>query len=82
MYWVIWAVVSVVVWGIMNFWMTGQIAGKNGWASLIATLVGGWLGDWLLGDWLWMMAGFNVIAGVIGAGLFNWLWSLVSNQKG
>ncbi|MGD8190966.1 hypothetical protein ACQCN2_13395 [Brevibacillus ginsengisoli] len=82
MFWVMWAIVSLVVWGITNLWMTGQVTGRNWWASLIAALVGGWLGDWLLGDWLWVVAGFNVIAGVIGSGVFNWLWSLVSKQKG
>lgn len=79
MFWVVWAVVGVVVWFIMNNWVTGQ--GKNmWWASLIATLVGVWLGDFLLGDWAWMLAGFNVFAGAIGGIVFNWLWSLLRKQ--
>ncbi|WP_245590418.1 hypothetical protein [Aneurinibacillus terranovensis] len=80
MYWIIWAVVGVVFWGIMNYWITGQVAGKGWWASLIATLIGSWLGDFLLGDWVWVIAGFNVIAGAIGAIVFNWLWSLVREK--
>ncbi|WCK55216.1 hypothetical protein PP175_04305 [Aneurinibacillus sp. Ricciae_BoGa-3] len=72
-----WAIVSIVVWGVMNFLMTGEVAGKDWWASLLATLIGGWLGDLLLGHWLWVFAGYNIIAGAIGAIVFNWLWSLV-----
>lgn len=74
--------VGVVVWVVMNHWMTGQVAGKDWWVSLILALLGSWLGDFLLGDWVWVIAGFNVIAGAIGAIVFNWLWSLVREQMG
>lgn len=81
MFWVVWAVVSLIVWIIMNTWVTGQ--GKGcWWASLIVTLVGSWLGNALLGQWAWILAGFNVFAGAIGAIVFNWLWSLVRKQFG
>ncbi|MGO0059846.1 hypothetical protein ACTID9_07520 [Brevibacillus fluminis] len=79
MFWVVWAVVGVVVWIVMNTWLTGQK--DMWWASLIATLVGTWLGDFLLGDWAWMLAGFNVIAGIIGGVVFNWLWGLLRKQS-
>lgn len=80
MFWLVWAVVGVVFWALMNYWLTGQVAGRDWLASLIATLLGTWLGDLLLGDWAWMLAGFNVIAGAIGAIVFNWLWNLIRKQ--
>lgn len=80
MFWIAWAVVGIVIWGAMNSWMTGQVAGNGWWVSLIVTLIGSWLGDFLLGDWLWVIAGFNIIAGAIGAIIFNWLWSLVRKK--
>ncbi|NGQ96612.1 GlsB/YeaQ/YmgE family stress response membrane protein [Brevibacillus sp. SYP-B805] len=81
MFWIVWAVVGLVVWGIMSYWQTGALAGKGWWASLIAALVGSWLGDLLLGDWGWLAAGYNVIAGAIGAIVLTWLWSLVSKKR-
>ncbi|MGE5704187.1 MAG: GlsB/YeaQ/YmgE family stress response membrane protein [Clostridia bacterium] len=81
MFWVVWAVVGVVVW-----WVMGQLASKGSssgwWLSLLATLVGSWLGDYLLGDWWWMVAGFNVVAGLIGAVVLNWLWSQIRKLGG
>ncbi|WNC15684.1 GlsB/YeaQ/YmgE family stress response membrane protein [Brevibacillus brevis] len=80
MYWIVWALVGLVVWWAVNMVMTGKAGGNNWWASLIVALLGSWLGDVLLGNWLWMWAGFNVIAGVIGAVVLTWLWNLVSKQ--
>ncbi len=80
MFWIVWAVVGVVVWAVVNYWLTGDLTGKSWWTSLIAALVGSWLGDLLLGDWAWIVAGFNVIAGVIGAALLTWLWHLASKN--
>jgi uncharacterized membrane protein YeaQ/YmgE (transglycosylase-associated protein family) len=82
MFWMVWAIVGLVVWGVMNRWLTGEVAGKGWWASLIAALLGSWLGDWVLGDWVWVAAGFNVIAGIIGAVVLTWLWNLVSKKMG
>ncbi|MDC0761028.1 MULTISPECIES: hypothetical protein [Brevibacillus] len=80
MFWFVWAVVGVVVWWAMSRICSGKAAGSGWWASLIAALLGSWLGDLVLGDWLWMWAGFNVIAGVIGAVVVTWLWCLVVKQ--
>lgn len=82
MFWLVWALVGVVVWLVMDYFMSGKAGGSGWWASLIVTLIGSWLGDFLLGDWLWMWAGFNVIAGIIGAVVLNWLWSLLRKQVG
>ncbi|MDR7315473.1 hypothetical protein [Brevibacillus nitrificans] len=80
MFWLVWVLVSLIVWWGMNTLMTGK-AGGNGWlASLIVALLGTWLGDLLLGNWLWILAGFNVFAGVIGGVVLVWLWNLVSKQ--
>ncbi len=80
MFWVVWAVVSLVVWVLMNYFTTGQAAGKGWWASLIVTLVGTWLGTFLLGSWAWVVAGFNVIAGIIGGAVLHWLWGLLRKK--
>ncbi|GED67887.1 hypothetical protein BRE01_15890 [Brevibacillus reuszeri] len=80
MFWVVWAIVGVVVWWAMNMLMTGKASGTGWWASLIVALLGSWLGDLVLGNWLWMWAGFNVIAGVIGAVVLTWLWNLITKK--
>ncbi|WJQ82435.1 hypothetical protein [Brevibacillus brevis] len=80
MFWFVWAVVGVVVWWAMSLICKGKANGSGWWASLIAALLGSWLGDLVLGDWLWMWAGFNVIAGAIGAVVITWLWCLVVKQ--
>lgn len=80
MFWVVWALVSLVVWWGMNLLMTGKAGGSNWLASLIVALLGSWLGDLVLGNWLWMLAGFNVIAGAIGAIVLLWLWNLIAKQ--
>lgn len=80
MFWVVWAIVGVVVWWAMNMLMTGKAGGTGWWASLIVALLGSWLGDLILGNWLWMWAGFNVLAGAIGAIVLTWLWNLMSKQ--
>jgi uncharacterized membrane protein YeaQ/YmgE (transglycosylase-associated protein family) len=79
-FWVVWALVGIVAWGLMNLWTTGQVAGKGWVLSLIAALIGSWLGDFVLGDWIWVVGGFNIIAGAIGAVILNWLWSLVRGK--
>ncbi|HZG14788.1 MAG TPA: hypothetical protein VE710_07160 [Candidatus Bathyarchaeia archaeon] len=81
MFWIVWAIVGVVVWAGMSYLVSGEVGGKGWWASLIAALLGSWLGDMLLGDWLWMLAGFNVFAGAIGAIVLTWLWSLVAKSR-
>jgi uncharacterized membrane protein YeaQ/YmgE (transglycosylase-associated protein family) len=80
MFWIVWAVVGLVVWWGMGTMMKGSAGGSGWWMSLIAALLGSWLGDLLLGDWLWMLVGFNVIAGAIGAIILTWLWNQVSKQ--
>ncbi|NRR04658.1 hypothetical protein HP570_20810 [Brevibacillus sp. RS1.1] len=80
MFWFVWAVVGVVVWWAMSLICKGKATGSGWWASLIAALLGSWLGDLVLGDWLWMWAGFNVFAGAIGAVVITWLWCLVVKQ--
>lgn len=80
MYWIVGGLVGLVVWWGMNMLMTGK-AGGTGWlATLIVALLGSWLGDLILGDWLWMLAGFNVIAGAIGAVVLTWLWNMIAKQ--
>lgn len=37
------------------------------WGTIISSFVGGLLGELILGDWGIALAGFNVIAGIIGA---------------
>lgn len=83
MYWIVWAVVGLIVWWGLNTWLKGDGAAAGGWwASLIFALLGSWLGDLLLGNWLWVLAGFNVIAGAIGAIVLTWLWHFFSKKWG
>lgn len=80
MYWLVWLVVGLVSWWAMGQWAKGNEGWGGKWAALVMSLVGAGLGDFALGDWLWMLEGYNVVAGLIGAVVVNWLWGRLKNN--
>lgn len=82
MYWLVLVVVGVILALVVNPLLTRKKKIPGGlWTALIANLVGAWLGDVVLGDWAWMLYSYNVIAGIIGAIVINYLWVLVAGKK-
>lgn len=51
--------------------IAGAIVGRDSkmgcWANIVAGLVGSWIGERLLGDWGWHLAGIAVFPAIIGA---------------
>ncbi|HHV61315.1 MAG TPA: hypothetical protein GXX51_01530 [Firmicutes bacterium] len=83
MYWLALIIVGLVISWIATVWYAKGKAIWGGWVTLlIASLLGSWLGDVVLGNWGWMIKGYNVIAGIIGALIISWLWALVAPKAG
>ena len=73
MYWLVLIVISLIIsWVFNNYYKEEQY-----WNLLVGALVGAWLGEIILGDWGWMLADFNVIAGIIGSIVIGWLYLLI-----
>lgn len=83
MYWIVLIVVGVIVSLVFNpIFFKGKTFKYGGyWSILIAALLGAWVGDLVLGNWGWMLASYNVIAGLIGAVIFNFLWDLIAKDS-
>lgn len=81
MYWLVLIILSLIMAGILKPIFKEKSVSNNYWIWLIVALVGGWLGDVILGNWWWMLAGYNVIAGIIGAFIIGWLYTLIFSQK-
>ncbi|GAB7386805.1 hypothetical protein BSNK01_06410 [Bacillaceae bacterium] len=80
MYWIVWVIISLIAWWGMDRLLKAK-PGWGGWvSSLIVSLIGALLGDLLLGDWWWMLAGYNVIAGLLGAVVLTWVWRYVTSR--
>jgi uncharacterized membrane protein YeaQ/YmgE (transglycosylase-associated protein family) len=80
MFWIILFIVGFVAWGVLGYWMKGNEGFGGWWATFLAALVGAWLGNWVLGSWWWVLEGFNVVAGLIGALVLGWIWNLIKTQ--
>ncbi|SHF27133.1 hypothetical protein SAMN02746089_01601 [Caldanaerobius fijiensis DSM 17918] len=83
MYWVVLIVVGLIVSLLFNpIFFKGKTFKYGGyWSVLIASLLGAWVGDAVLGNWGWMLASYNVIAGLIGSVVFNFVWDLIAQDK-
>ncbi|MGE5576237.1 MAG: hypothetical protein ACM3TT_03450 [Syntrophothermus sp.] len=81
MYWLVLLIVGILVCWLATVWFAKEKQVYGGWgAILIASLVGAWLGDVALKDWGWVLARFNVIAGLIGAAVLSWLWTIFAKS--
>ncbi len=78
MYWVTLIVVGLIVgWAVKSWLAQDKTLRSEPWLRFLITIIGAWLGDAILGDWGWMLAGYNVIAGIIGSFVLGWIWTLV-----
>lgn len=66
-------IISLLIWALIG-WAAGKIMGSSyaWWLNIIVGIVGGWLGDFLLGGFinLGTVAGISVggvVTGIIGA---------------
>lgn len=82
MYWLVLIVVGVVVSLVLNpiFFKGKKFKYGGYWAILIASLLGAWAGE-VLGKWGWILANYNVIAGLIGSIVFNVVWDFIAQEK-
>ncbi len=82
MYWITLIVVGLLVgWAVKGWLAKEKDLRGDPWARLLIAIIGAWLGGALLGKWGWMVSGYNVIAGIIGAFVLGWIWTLVGVEE-
>lgn len=81
MYVLVLVIVSLVMaWVLQTLFKSKEIPGGY-WNRLVGAIVGALLGDLILGEWGWMLAGYNVFAGIIAAFLIGWLYIYILNKQ-
>lgn len=80
MYYLVLVVLSVVMAGILHFVFKDLEVPGGFWNRLVGAVIGALVADLILGDWGWMLAGYNVIAGIIGSFLVGWLYIALVNR--
>lgn len=79
-------VLVLIVLSLIMAWML-QVIFKNievkggYWNRLVGAIIGALLGDLILGNWGWMLAGYNVFAGIIGSFFIGWLYISIFKEK-
>ena len=81
MYYLAVIVVSLIMAWLLQVIFSGKEMPGGYWNRLVGALIGAWIGDLILGDWGWMLAGYNVIAGIIGSFIVGWLYILIFAKK-
>ncbi len=75
-------IISLIMAGILQgAFKTMEIPGGY-WNRVVGAVIGALLGELALGDWGWMVAGFNIFAGLIGSFLIGWLYIVLFNRYG
>ncbi|MDD5635065.1 MAG: hypothetical protein WCV43_04525 [Candidatus Caldatribacteriota bacterium] len=81
MYVIILAVIALIIaWLLQIIFKAIEIKGGY-WNRVVGAAIGALLGDLILGNWGWMLWGFNVIAGIIGSFLIGWIYMLIFKKK-
>jgi len=82
MYFVTLLIVGIVI-GLLNMvFFPGKKFNYGGiWSILIAGILGAWLGDITLGKWGWMLASYNVLAGIVGAVILVIIWDFIALDR-
>jgi len=78
-------VLSVLMAGIFQYGFKKLEVPGGYWNRLFGSVVGALVGElvlsnWVIGGWGWMLAGFNVIAGIIGSFLIGLLYIFIVNK--
>ena len=73
-------VLSVIMAGVLQFAFKNLEVPGGYWNRLVGSVIGALVGDLVLNDWGWMLAGYNVIAGIIGSFLLGWLYIYLVNR--
>lgn len=81
MYVVVLIVIALIVAAILQAKFSSREIPGGYWNILVGALIGSWIGDIILGDWAWMLAGYNVIAGIIGSFIIGSLYILIVAKK-
>jgi uncharacterized membrane protein YeaQ/YmgE (transglycosylase-associated protein family) len=80
MYYVVLIILSLIMgWILQASFKNLEVPGGY-WNRFVGAVIGALLGDLILGDWGWMLVGYNVIAGIIGAYLIGWLYIFICNK--
>jgi len=81
MYVIILAVIALIIaWLLQVIFKAIEIKGGY-WNRVVGAAIGALLGDLILGNWGWMLGGFNVIAGILGSFLIGWAYLLIFKKK-
>ena len=81
MYFLVLIIVSLIMaWVLQTSFKSKEIPGGY-WNRLVGAIIGALLGDLVLGDWGWMLAGYNVVAGIIAAFLIGWLYIYIVSKQ-
>lgn len=82
MYWLVLLIVSLLMAWVLRALTKNQQVPGGYWNIFVGSLIGAWLGDLILGNW-WLVAGYNLVAGIIGSLVIGWLYiKLISKKKG
>jgi uncharacterized membrane protein YeaQ/YmgE (transglycosylase-associated protein family) len=71
----------LVGWAVKSWLAAEKTLRGEPWIRFIVTIIGAWLGDAILGDWIWAPYNFNVIAGIIGSFVLGWIWTMVGIEE-
>lgn len=85
MYILVLLILSALVAGIFQYGFKKLEVPGGYWNRLVGSVIGGLVGDlvlrnWVIHEWGWMLAGFNVIAGIIGSFLIGLLYIFIVNK--
>ena len=81
MYVIVLVVIALAIaWLLQNVFKNIEIKGGY-WNRAVGAAIGALLGDLILGNWGWMLGGFNVIAGSIGSFFIGWIYMLLFKKK-
>lgn len=74
-------IVAIIIGWLGSLFVKGSMPGGI-IGSMIAGLIGAWIGHGLLGTWGPSLAGFAIIPAVIGAAIVVFLVSLLARRRG
>ncbi|ASB67633.1 MULTISPECIES: GlsB/YeaQ/YmgE family stress response membrane protein [Bacillus amyloliquefaciens group] len=73
-------IVAIIIGWIGSLFVKGSMPGGI-IGSMIAGLIGAWIGHGLLGTWGPHLAGFAIIPAIIGAAIVVFLFSLIARSR-